>query len=212
MSSKKYFYGMVALLILLILAIIGSTVAGNMLLEKQSKKLSELKVENESIELQQNALIQAKKDVEKYNEIDQIAKSVVPRDKDQAKTVREIVQIANASGVPIKSVTFPTSTLGQAAPTPAPAPAGEGGAASTPQAAPKPTDGQVKAVSGLAGVYVMEIKVESNGKVSYQNFLKFLDALEKNRRTAHVNGIKLDPSDNGRNLSFNLTLNAYLKP
>ena len=199
MSSRKYFYVLSGILVLFICLIIAGTVGGNMLLQKQSKKLSTLKVENESLEMQQNALIQAKSDVEKYSELDKITRSVVPQDKDQAKTVREIVQIAEQNYVPIKSVSFQTSNLGDSA----------GGAV---PGAPKTSVSQVKPVEGIAGVFTLEIQVSSDGKVSYQNFLKFLEGLEKNRRTAHVTGINLDPNDNGATLEFSLILNAYVKP
>lgn len=201
MASRKYFYLLSGILILLIGLIIGSAIAGNMLLEKQSKKLSALKVESDSIDMQQGALIQAKTDVEKYSDLDKITRSVVPQDKDQAKTVREIVQIAQQNDIPIKSVSFQTSNLGDSAIP----------GAATPGVSRAPVS-QVKPVEGIPGVYTLEIQVGSDGKVSYQSFLKFLDGLEKNRRTAHVTGINLDPSDNGTKLVFNLTLNAYVKP
>lgn len=207
MTSRKYFYVLSAVLALIIALIIAATVGGNMLLQKEAKKLSALKVESATVEQQQSALRQAKIDVEKYNELNEITKSVVPQDKDQAKTVREIVQIAAESGVPIKSVSFESSTLGNAA---SGSSGGGGGTASSPKG--QPPVSQVKPVEGIPGVYTLEIQVGTDGKVSYNNFLKLLEGLEKNRRTAHVSGINLTPSDNGTMLTFNLTLNAYLKP
>lgn len=200
MSPRKYFYLLFTTLVLLMLIIIAATVGGNSILKNKSKELSSLKVENESLELQQNALVQAKADAEKYEELDKITKTIVPQDKDQAKTIREIVTIAAQNNVPIKSVSFETSNLGDAA-----------AAAPTP-GVPKTSISQVKPVEGIAGVFTLEIQVDSDGKVSYQDFLNFLAGLEKNRRTAHVTGINLSPSDNGTMLVFNLTLTAYLKP
>ena len=75
MSSKKFFYVLTAILALLILALFGAAVGGNMLLEKQSKKLSSLKLENETTEMQQNALIQARADAQKYSELNEITRS-----------------------------------------------------------------------------------------------------------------------------------------
>ncbi len=199
MGSRKYFYLLFAVLVLFIMLIVAGTVGGNMLLQKQSKKLSSLKVESESLEMQQSALIQAKADIERYSELDKITKSVVPQDKDQAKTVREIVTIAQQNGIPIKSVSFETSNLGDSA------------AGASPSAS-KSSVSQVKPVEGIPGVYTLEIQVESDGEVSYKNFLNFLDGLEKNRRTAHVTGINLNPAVGGTMLTFDLTLNAYLKP
>ena len=211
MTSKRVFYVLVGVFVLLFGLLIAAAAGGNMLLEKQSAKLTSLKAENETIELQQNALIQAKKDIEKYADIDKISRSVVPQDKDQAKTVREIVQIASDNGVPIKSVTFPASTLGNAAPAPATPAAGEGDAA-TPKPAPTPPASQLKPVTGIPGVFTLEIQVSSAGAVSYPSFLGFLEDLEKNRRTAHVQVVNITPKNNGTRLEFTLTLNAYVKP
>lgn len=207
MTSKRYFYLQLAIFVLVIGLIIGCTVGGNKLLQEKSQKLSALKVESATIEQQQQALVQAKKDIEKYNDIDKIAKSVVPQDKDQAKTVREIVTIAAQNRIPIKSISFEASKLGEA---PVKAPAREDGTA-----APKPvvpSVSQVKPVPNIPGVYTLPIQVESAGQVTYPDFLRFLESLEKNRRTAHVGTITINPDDNGRTLDFSLTLNAYVKP
>jgi hypothetical protein len=207
MTPKRFFYLQMAVFVLAIALIIGGTVGGNIVLQEKSRKLSDLKVENGSIELQQKALIQAKKDIERYSSLDTIAKSVVPQDKDQAKTVREIVSLAAANHIPIKSISFETSKLGEA---PAKPTTPEGG-----DAAPKttiPSVSQVKAVPGINGVFTLPIQVESAGQVNYTDFLSFLESLEKNRRTAHVGTINLNPTNNGKTLTFNLTLNAYVKP
>ncbi len=207
MTPKRFFYLQVGVLVLAIALIVGGTVGGNIVLQEKSRKLSALKVESGSIELQQKALAQAKKDIERYSDLDTIAKSVVPQDKDQAKTVREIVAIAADNHIPIKSISFETSKLGE---TPPKATTTEG-ESSTPKPV-VPSVSQVKPVAGITGVYTLPIQVESAGQVSYQNFLSFLESLEKNRRTAHVGTINLNPSNNGKTLNFNLTLNAYVKP
>lgn len=208
MTSKKYFYIQLALFVLAIILIVAGTVAGNSALQDKSKKLSELKVESATIELQQSALIQAKKDIEKYDELDKIARSVVPQDKDQAKTVREIVALALQNNIPIKSISFETSKLGEAA---AKRSASSAEGSSSTKAA-EPGVSQVIPVTGISGVFMLPIQVESAGAVKYQDFLSFLESLEKNRRTAHVSAINLEPSDNGETLNFDLTLNAYVKP
>lgn len=205
MTSKRYFYILLSVFIVLVALIIGGTYKANSFLQDQSQKLTDLKTETEAIEKQQTALVQAKKDVERYQDLSMIVKSVVPQDKDQAKTVREIIQIAGSRNVPIKSVTFEQSTLG--------APKTGGGTATqTPIS-------QLKPVEGIPGVSILPIQVASAGEVEYGNFLKFLQDLEKNRRTAHVSTINIKPvADSIRpgkpNLSveFDLTLNAYVKP
>jgi hypothetical protein len=148
MKPKKYFFVMLAVFLLLILAILGATIGGNALLQKESKKLTELKVQDKATEQQKSALAQAKKDIEKYKELETISKSIVPQDKDQAKTVREITKIAEDSGIRLKSFVFQSSNLGQA-PVAAPKPAENESNASAPGI---PSTGFTWLRGGAAGV------------------------------------------------------------
>lgn len=215
MKSRRFFLVMVGLLAASILLIFGATLAGNSLLQKQAQRLNEIRVESKIIEEQETALLQAKRDIEKYEELDEISKTIVPRDKDQAITVLEITNIARESGITLSAITFPASSLGQkpaAAPSQPAASEGESGGA---PAAPKtPPITQVSPVSGLPGVYALEIVINSteNRPIPYSRFISFLERLESNRRTAHVVNISLKPTPSGDSLSFVLTLNAYVKP
>lgn len=207
MNARKYFYALCGVLTLLIIAIIGAVIGGNTVLEKHAQRLSGLKVEKATMEQQEIALRQAKIDTDKYNQLNEITKSIVPQDKDQAKTVREIVQIANENGVPIKSVIFESSTLGKSTKSSSSSSGSEQGGSKK-----APPVSQVQPVEGISGVYTLEIRVSSDSEVSYTNFLRFLEGLEKNRRTAHVTSINLSPANNGTTVTFDLTLNSYLKP
>lgn len=211
MTPKRFFYVMVGVLVLLIVLIIGSVAGGNALLQKEADKLIALKIQNKIIEKQEVSLVQAKKDVEKYADIDKIAKAIVPQDKDQAKTAREISQIASESGIELKTITFQTSSLGNALPT---APKTEESKTDTKTAIPAPALTQIKPVPGINGVYSLEITISpvEQRPVLYRDFLVFLERLENNRRTAHVEKISINPSKDGSSLTFTLTLNAYLKP
>lgn len=212
MTPKKFYFVMNGVNILLIILIICGVYFGNILLQNQAKKLTAAKTQTKVIEQQQVSLAQAKKDIEKYTEINNIAKSIVPQDKDQAKTVREINKLASESGIALKAISFQSSNLGQApAATPKPA---EGEKTTTPAAPTQPTLSQVKSVEGITGVYALEIIVSSADQqpVPYESFIKFLEKLESNRRTAHVAKITVKPVDDGSTLSFSLTLNAYVKP
>lgn len=202
MTPKRTYYVLVSVLILLLILVFFSAYQGNKFFEQQSQKITDQKVEAEAIEQQRLALIQAKKDIEKYSELEKNVKAIVPQDKDQAKTVREIVQIAQDNNVPIKSVTFESSTLGDPK------------AKSSQKQGEKLPEGlsQVKPIEGIKGVYTLSIQISSSEEVPYQNFLNFLESLEKNRRTSHVDSIDIKPSEDGSALDFNLTLNAYLKP
>lgn len=215
MNSKRFFYVMIGLVALLGLAIFGSVYVGNNMLTKHSDKLSKLKLESQVADQQQILLTQAKKDIANYSELKQAAREIVPQDKDQAAVVREIVKIAKDNGIKLGAITFPASTLGQRA---APTSSTEGSAKATPSptsASKAPPVTQVQAVPGISGVFVMPITVKSDAdtKVSYNAFLNFLGSLESNRRTAQVSSINIIPDkQNNTSLSFNLVLNAYIKP
>jgi hypothetical protein len=215
MNSKRVFYIMLGLLILLGGLGIGGAVMGSKMLKKEADKLVSLKLDNRVLEEQQISLGQAKKDIEKYAELEQIAKTIVPQEKDQARTVREIINLAAAAGVPIASITFPSSSLGTAAPK---APVSTGTPGDTPTPASKPATPpvtQVKPVDGITGLYQLEISVasDSTNPVPYSRLISFLTALENNRRTSHVTSINVTPSAKNRSLvSFNLIVNAYIKP
>lgn len=211
MTSKRLFYILCITLVLLASAGIAGTVFGTALLERKTRNIIDLKLEGIALDDQQKSLIQAKKDIEKYQELEQIAKSIVPQEKDQARTVREIIKLADESNVPIGSITFPASTLGQApARTAAPAPT-EGG--TTPKVSTQTT--QVQPVEGIPGLYQLEINVQSVSSVPvrYQDMLNFLSKLQQNRRTSHVTNLTVSPSKTNRNLvTFTLVINAFIKP
>lgn len=209
MNSKRAYFVMLGIIVLLIAALLGGSYGIDTLLQKQSKKLVGLKLQSQTLDQEQTSLTKAKQDVQKYGDLEKIAKSIVPQDKDQAEAVRQIVNIAAANGVALTTITFPASNLGSGVPLPA--------AAATPgaSAVPAPIPSQLKAVPGIPGVYDLEIVIteDTNQPSPYQNFINFLSALEKNRRTAEVSSINITPAATNRNLvSFTLTLEDYIKP
>ena len=208
MNNKKVFIGMIGLTTLLSLAIIAVTVLSANMLKRHSTKLVELKLEDSLIGEQQTALLMAKKDIEKYKELGDIARAIVPQDKDQAKTVRDIVQIAKENNIVIETVTFPSSNLGDKRLT---APTGEQGEQSQP-AVVAPTISQVKPVSGINGVFALQLDVSPSvaSPVSYNELINFLNRLENNRRTAQISRISITPK--GNELTFNLSINIFVKP
>jgi len=211
MNSKRLYYILLGLIGIIGILVIASVVQSNSALKKKNERLMQLKVQSSTLEQQQIALIQAKKDIEKYTELESIAKSIVPQEKDQARTVREIVQIAQASGVKIGAISFPSSTLGQIAARPSTAAPTEG----QPAAPAVPATTQVKAVDGIAGLYQMEVNVQGQAgdRVTYQQFISFLKKLEQSRRTSQVNTLTVTPDTKDRNnVSFSLVINVYLKP
>lgn len=213
MTGKRAYILMIVCAVITVGLLGGSVFLGDKLLQRQSSKLTDLKLQNAVIESQQTALSKAKKDITTYAALNETAKQIVPQDKDQARAVREIVSIAEQSGVSIAGITFPASNLGQAAPkAAADDTAKTDGTAATPDAPPL---SQVKPVDGIKGVYQLDISVNTTltKPVSYTQLLDFLGRLEQNRRTAQITNLSIQPNALNRNLlTFSVQLTIYIKP
>ena len=203
MSSRKLFYVLLAIIVLINGGAVAALVLGDKQLAKQNTKLTELKVESATLDKVQQSLVTAQKDIDTYSPIEQIVKTVVPQEKDQAKTVREIVKLAAESKIAISSVTFPSSTLGTKT-------TGIPGQATTSTSSVT----QTQKVDGITNVERLEITVTSDPAkpVLFTDFLSFLNKLEQNRRTSQVSSINIQPGSENRNrLTFSLVLNVYIK-
>ena len=206
MSNKKFYWLMVGVNCIVVVAIIASVVVGDRLLKKQSDTILAQKLENSVLEKEQVSVLTAKQDLEKYAELQQIAKQIVPQEKDQALTTRQIVTLADKSSVHIGSIGFPSSTLGNAATK-----------KSADSTAPSPTVSgisQAKPVAGINNLLALDISVVSDTTKpsGYSNVINFLQSLENNRRTAQVSQINIQPdSKNTSLLNFSLTLTVYIK-
>jgi len=214
MTAKRLYFVLIGVISLLCFGLLFGAYGVNKLLVGRADTLTNLKAKNVALSQEQTSLIQSKKDIKTYAELDKIAKSVVPADKDQAEAVREIVNIAGANGVSLAAINFPASTLGSL---------GNGTAAASATTAPNPAISNPKAgalsqlqpVKTIPGIYQLTITVQGdpNQPVRYDKFISFLSALEHNRRTAQVSTITLQPNTDNRNfLAFTLTLNEYIKP
>lgn len=197
MDARKLNYLLVAAMTLLAIGLVGSGLVANRILTTKSAQLSKLKAQSQVTSDLQQAVKKDKADIAKYSDLNTIAKSVVPQDKDQAQTVSEIVNIANQSGIAkLSSITFPASTLGSP---------GAGASALT----------QVTAVKGIPGVYLLPITItqDTTSAIPYTQFINFLQRLENNRRTSQVTAINIQPdAKSPQNISFTLTVNEYIKP
>lgn len=199
MDSKKLYYALIGILVILGVGLVFGAKEANSLLGGQSNKLVALKASDQATAAQETQLIQDKKDIAKYSDLNTIAKSVVPQDKYQALAVREIADLAAQSGISqLSSVAFAPSTLG--ATTTVKTPAGLT---------------QVTPVKSIPGVYDLQITITQNAtaRVSYSSFITFLQKIEQNRRTAEVTSINVlpfqkDPSQ----ISFTLVIDEFIKP
>jgi len=196
MKAKQLYFLLVGVLCLLGIGLFGLAFGTNKLLSNQATELSKLRADSDVLTSLQTTLARNKKDIIKYSDLNKIAETIVPQDKDQAEAVREIVSLAAQSGIPkLSSITFPTSTLG---------------ALTGPKTNPNLT--QLTPVVGMKGVYLLQITVTQDGstKVPYNNFITFLQKLEQNRRTAQVSAITVTP-EKGQ-VGFTLIINEYIKP
>lgn len=207
LTSKQFFFIMAGVTILLVIGIGALTSLSLSLLKKQGETLTKLKEDQLVVKNREESLNRAEVDIKKYAELEKISKAIVPQEKDQARTVREIVAIAQETGIPLESITFPESTLG--------ALKSSKGAKKSTVATSDPDKTQLTLVPGTKGLYAMDITIQSDSKspIAYNRLLLFLEKLEQNRRTAHVTNISVQPYKDNRSLvTFSINLNVYIKP
>lgn len=203
LNAKRLYFLLSGLVVLALVALGASVYIASGLLAKESTRVYDARLKTLALEEKQSRLTKARLDIDKYKELGAIAKSIVPRDKDQARTVREINNLAAASGIKLGAITFPSSTLGADLP------------ATTTKKTAGTADSQLTPVKEIPGTYVLNISVKSDGKspATFSNFIRFLEALEQNRRTALVTGVAITPDPkNPNNLQFTLSLDEYIKP
>lgn len=211
MNSKIMNMVMIGIVVLFGLLTIATTFLGDSLMKNQSNNLLEVKLKNKVLENEQQALALAISDLGKYSELHEIAKQIVPSDKDQAKTTRELVKIAQESGINIANISFPSSDLG----TKKPAAKSSGESESEATTSATSPISQAKPATGIPGLYQLEINLASDTSqlVTFEQLIDFLDGLENNRRTSHVTSLSIQPNpeDNLR-LSFTITVTVYIRP
>jgi ABC-type transport system involved in multi-copper enzyme maturation permease subunit len=216
MNSKQFRLILVGLLALSAIIFLSICFLGISALSSQSQKMVDLKLKNKTAEAQLANLELAKKEVDKYSYFKDIAHSVLPNDKDQAQAVLEIFDIANQAGISLQNVTFPSSNLGVGAT----ATTGASGA-STPSTAPaSKTISQALPVTGIPGLYSMQLnitpatgsQVAPDRQVTYSKMLDFLRKIENNRRTAQITQVNIQPGTQGSDISFNISVNIFIKP
>lgn len=222
MSSKRLHTVLIALLVLLFIGLLGGAYGVNKLLVSETNNLLVLKAKNQALTQEQTSFNKAKKDAQRYENLNKIAQAVVPQDKNQAEAVRQIVNIAAKNNVTLAAINFPASTLGSLPNgTAAPAAGAAAAASAAPSAATSAASNktaslsQLTALKNIPGVYQLPITINNDAahSVQYANFISFLSDLEHNRRTSQVQTISIQPDAKNRGyITFSLTLNEYIKP
>ncbi len=223
MSPKKFHILMIILIFMVAVAFFGVAYWSNNLLIAKSNSLVAFKATNNGLEQEQAGLLQDKRDIKKYQSLYDISKSIVPESKDQAQTVRQIVNLATQNNVTLASITFPGSSLGNGSgsvlhpttplKTSSPTPGSSVGVSSS----SSPALSQLTPAANIPGVYELPITIQSSGntgqEATYPEMIGFLKALENNRLTALVNSINITPAQyNNQYFVFTLNINIYIKP
>ena len=192
MTGKQLHYVLISLCVLLVIGLVGSAYLGLGILDKQAADLKQSEVQLEAINTQELTLLKALNDIEEFSELEDVAKSIIPQEKDQARTVREIISIAQQSGANISSVSFPASDLGED---------------------DESILSQAQPVTGLPGLFELEITVQDTDGTEFNQFIAFLEGLEQNRRTSQVKSVTIDPDSDMRNLiDFSINLSVFIQP
>lgn len=217
--SKRLYFALIAVIAILLAGLAAGAYDANNILTARANNLTALKAKSLALSQEQASLITAKKELQTYASLETITQSVVPEDKDQAETVRQIVDIASANNVTLGTITFPSSALGTSA-NGAVGSVGTTGPTSATVEPVNPNSSTVKLsqlvpVKNIPGVYdlLINIQTDPNKPVEYSSLISFLSDLEHNRRTAQISSISLQPkADDPSLLDFSLTLNEYIKP
>lgn len=219
MNAKRFNTIMIGIFILLVAACIGLTVYANMWLTQRSKQLINTKLDTLALEQKQKASQKAQSVLEENGPTQEMLEKIVPKSKDQAKTVAELLTISKETGVTINSITFPSSELGAVV---KPVTGADGSTAQTPTTSSVTQAKPVEGISGLLGIAVTISQIdrqggESGSGISYDQMIKFIESIEKNRRTMQIKTLQIQPlqaaSGNGiGGYSLTLSLNIFVKP
>src|SRR6266446_3539828 len=151
LNSRRLRLVLIGGLLLSVVAFLAIAFFGLGLLSTKSQKIVDLKVQTETADAQLANLESSKKQIEKYSYFKDVAKTVIPSDKDQAESVLEIFQMADASGIAIQSITFPASTLGLTTSTTQ--------QDATSSSSTRSVLSQAKPVTGIPGLYSLELTI-----------------------------------------------------
>lgn len=220
-TSKKLNWVLLGLIGLACVAFIAIFYKGSASLQAKSDQLVDLKAQNDVAQAQLTSLQQAKIQVDKYGYFKDVAKTVIPNDKDQAQAIFDISNFASQAGFLIGGITFPSSDLGKNAAAPA--------------TAAKPVDAtkasatdiisQAKPVPGIPGLYSVELTVTpqvdnslpSRWQPNPSKLIEFLKKIESNRRTAQITQVDVQPQldtsgKTFKTFSFSITINIFIRP
>lgn len=204
MTAKKAYFIFLALLASILLGIGAIVYFSRAFLTNNANELVAKKLELETVDRTELVYRTNKLLYEKNKDTADLLATIIPAEKDQARAVRDITQIATAYDLSLRSVNFPGSDLNSAKKT------------ATNETAAKASVSQAKPVAGLNGVLGMEVSLELthinvSNSISTNQVLGFLERIENNRRNIRVTSINFGTAvDEGKTLKVNALL--FIKP
>ncbi len=218
-NPKRLFYLLIATLFILCAGSVALTVYTNIWLSKKADGLVALKLDTIGLEEKRNVNQQAAKYLKENASTRDLLDKVVPKSKDQANAIGELLKISEEIGVTINTMTFPASELGKNT-------TGKTVAGTTPSAAATNANAITQAkpvvnIPGLLGIEVSLSQIDRRGGasgsgVTYKQLLGFLEAVEKNRRTMQIKTLQVSPLKTATGsisgYSLTLTMNIFVKP
>jgi hypothetical protein len=218
MTAKRLRLALLGLLGLGILLFLIIASAGLSKLSAKSKDMVGLKQQSQLLDAQLDSLSGAKKQIQQYGYFKEVAKTVIPADKDQAKAILDISQFAAQTGFLIGGITFPTSTLAGQSTTSVPSTTTNAATAT-----PSQIISQAKPVSGIPGLYSIDLtitpqtgcEIPSPLQITYPKMINFMRKIEQNRRTAQITQVIISPVINPQcqeQFNFTLTIAIFIKP
>ena len=211
-SARQLRFLLLGLLAASTVVFIAIAVLGLKALSQKSTRLVELKLESRTLDAQLTSLAAAKKQVENYSYFNDVAKTVIPLDKDQAKAIFVISKFAKQSGFKVGGITFPTSNLGR----------GSGGASTTNSSTEALS--QAKPVEGIKGLYSLQVtvtpdissQVPADQVSTYPKLIDFLERIERERRTAQIAEVSIQQRSEenlpAEAINFTLIINVFMRP
>ena len=191
MTAKKFFFVLIGMLVLALLAIFGAFYWGNNQLEAEASDISTLIADRD---IQQEKIIrlqQAKQDTTELESIETLLDRLLPPTKEQEQLVADVIFTATAeAGIPFSQVTsFSFSGSNE----------------------PNDLSGTT-ASKDNPGVfeYPFTLQIE---EITYDTLLQLLREIETNGRIVQVDNIQIAPDAQNPNiLSVSLSTKAYVRP
>lgn len=191
MSAKRFFYVLIAFLILSFLSILGAFYLGNAQLQTKSQEIGDLLAKRDVSQEKIVRLQQASKDANNLDSVVELLDRLLPKEKQQDKLIADIIYTATAqAGIPFNQVTS-FSFSGSAEPD---------------------TLSGTTAVREHPGVfeYPFSLQIED---ITYQTLLTLLNRIEGNGRLVQVANVQITPGQENPNVvSVNLSAKAYVRP